>query len=65
VNTELAQQCYFPGPAPGEEFYGNEDYIFLLQLINLTDPSQWAHDPRVTWHYSAHAGNTSGRGDRW
>ncbi len=65
VNTELAQQCVFPGPQPGEDFYGNEDYVFLLQLIKLTKPSDWAHDPRITWHYSAHGGNTSGRGDRW
>jgi hypothetical protein len=65
VNTELAQQCHFPGPAPGEPFYGNEDYIFLLQLIKLTTPADWAHDPQVTWHYSAHGSNTSGRGDRW
>jgi hypothetical protein len=68
VKTELAQQCTFPGPDPGEEFYGNEDYLFLLQLIKLTEPKDWAHDPQVTWHYSVHGGyggNTSGRGDRW
>lgn len=63
VKTELAQQCKFPSAEDG--FYGNEDYNFLLQLIQLTNPSDWAHAPRVTWHYSAHGANTSGRPDLW
>lgn len=65
VKTELAQQCEFPRPDPGQNFYGNEDYLFILQLRDLTKPSDWAHTPEVTWHYSVHGTNTSGRGDRW
>jgi hypothetical protein len=65
VKTELAQQCDFPAPDPGEAFYGNEDYMFLCKLRDLTKPEDWKHTPRVTWHYTVHGNNTSGRPDRW
>lgn len=63
VRTELAQKCSFPGPDKGP--CGNEDYAFILQLRDLTEPKDWAHTPEATWRYNVHFANTSGQPWRW
>ncbi|ONH62337.1 hypothetical protein CcI49_02870 [Frankia sp. CcI49] len=57
VRTELAREVGFSAP------HGGEDLRFTLGCVAAG--ARIVHLPERTWIWHHHAGNTSGRPDRW
>lgn len=63
VRTELAREAGFYDHPEAPPEWSGEDWLFTLRCLELR--AKFAGTPEITWHYSVHGGNTSGRGSRW
>lgn len=65
VRTELAKEASFlMEDGPLHQDWMGEDWMFLLRCAKLSN-GNFAGTGTVTWHYRAHASNTSGLPTRW
>jgi glycosyltransferase involved in cell wall biosynthesis len=62
VRAELAKMVRFTPRLPEHEA-GGEDWRFILGCVDAG--AKMVHLPEQTWIWRHHAGNTSGREDRW
>jgi hypothetical protein len=62
VRAELAKAVRFTPRLPEHEA-GGEDWRFILGCVAAG--AKFVHLPEQTWIWRHHAGNTSGREDRW